>query len=74
MFLQLLNKITVPFVAYSNVLMRFKGAKVSVDRLEELILEEKISDTSISGFDPVPAVHQSDSEIPLTSLVDNYAP
>ncbi len=53
LFLQLLNKITVPFVAYSNVLMRFKGAKVSVDRLEELILEEKISDTSISGFDGV---------------------
>lgn len=53
LFLQLLNKITVPFVAYSNVLMRFKGAKVSVDRLEEMILEDRVPDTPMRGFDGV---------------------
>lgn len=53
LFLQLLNKITVPFVAYSNVLMRFKGAKVSVNRLEELISEEGETEAPIIGFDGV---------------------
>lgn len=53
LFLQLLNKITVPFVAYSSVLMRFKGAKVSVDRLEEMIAEEGEPDMSVRGFDEV---------------------
>ena len=53
LFLQLLNKITVPFVAYSNVLIRFKGAKVAVDRLEEMMSESEMSDTSIEGFDKV---------------------
>lgn len=53
LFLQLLNKITVPFVAYSNVLMRFKSAKISVDRLEEMILEDRSFDISIKGFDGV---------------------
>ncbi len=53
LFLQLLNKITVPFVAYSNVLMRFKGARASVDRLEEMMAENKTFDTPIRGFDGV---------------------
>lgn len=53
LFLQLLNKITVPFVAYSNVLMRFKSAKVSVDRLEEMILKERVPDMPVRGFDGV---------------------
>ena len=41
LFLKLLNKITVPFVAYSNVLMRFKSAKVSVDRFDRVIRVEE---------------------------------
>lgn len=53
LFLQLLNKITVPFVAYSNVLMRFKGARASVDRLEEIISGDSAPDMPIRGFDGV---------------------
>ena len=36
MFLQLLNKITVPFVSYSRVLMQYKESKVSLERLNEI--------------------------------------
>lgn len=57
LFLQLLNKITVPFVAYSNVLVHFKGAKVSVDRLVELISGGGESDEPLRGFRGVSLEH-----------------
>ena len=37
MFLQLLNKITVPFTRFNHVLIKYKQAKISVDRLNETL-------------------------------------
>lgn len=69
LFLQLLNKITVPFVAYSNVLVRFRGARAAVDRLEGMISENGESDVPIRGFDRVSFEHVTfgypDSELLL---------
>lgn len=54
LFLQLLNKITVPFVVYSRVVMQFKKAKVSIERLNEVLSGEQEEDNSQQkGFDRV---------------------
>lgn len=50
LFLQLLNKITVPFVAYSRIVMQFKQAKVSMDRLAEVITTEGETHRLVRGF------------------------
>lgn len=50
LFLQLLNKITVPFVTYSRVVMQFKQAKVSMDRLAEVISGETETHSPVRGF------------------------
>lgn len=52
LFLQLLNKITVPFVQYNYVLMEYKEAKVSVKRLNEIF--ESVEET------PSPVIGKSD--------------
>lgn len=54
LFLQLLNKITVPFVAYSRVIMQYKKAKVSVERLSEVMNgKQEADDATIKGFDNI---------------------
>lgn len=53
LFLQLLNKITVPFVTYSRVIMQFKQAKVSMDRLAEVLSGEAEMQSTVRGFDGV---------------------
>ncbi len=50
LFLQLLNKITVPFVAYSRIVMQFKQAKVSMDRLAEITSGEAETRLCVRGF------------------------
>jgi len=50
LFLQMLNKITVPFVAYSRIIMQFKQAKVSMDRLAEIISSEAEKRSALQGF------------------------
>lgn len=53
LFLQLLNKVTVPFVTYSRVIMQFKQAKVSMDRLAEVICNKAETRSTIRGVDRV---------------------
>lgn len=53
LFLQLLNKVTVPFVTYSRVVMQFKQAKVSMGRLVEVIYDEAETRSTVRGFDRV---------------------
>ncbi len=53
LFLQLLNKITVPFVVYSRVLMQFKKAKVSIERLNEIMETDGEIEVMPTGFDRV---------------------
>ena len=53
LFLQLLNKITVPFVAYSRVVMQYKKAKVSVERLNEVMNAGQEDEAKVKGFDRV---------------------
>lgn len=52
-FLQLLNKITTPFATYSRVLMQYKGAKASVNRLNDVIsCDEEVREV-VNGFSSI---------------------
>lgn len=52
-FLQLLNKITTPFAVYGRVLMQFRGARASMDRLGDIVSRDGESGEPVSGFDGV---------------------
>lgn len=53
LFLQLLNKITVPFVTYSRVILQFKQAKISINRLSDIISSKVELCNTIRGFSSV---------------------
>lgn len=52
-FLQLLNKITTPFATYGRVLMQFKGAKASMNRLNDVIFHDVETCEPIRGFENI---------------------
>lgn len=52
-FLQLLNKITTPFATYGRVLMQFKGAKASMDRLNDVICRDMEEWKPVRGFEDI---------------------